>query len=287
MDDTVGHALLTRFNLPSAGLESVIRAQDRWLRDRVSLFERYCIPSVLAQRNRNFTWLIYFDIESPRWLKQTVADHASAGLYNPLFRTSVSPAELTADIESALGGRRDQLLTTNLDNDDALALDFIDRLQSVRPSAQRRAIFFVHGLILNDDALYVRADRHNAFCSVLEPWEMPRTCWADWHNLLHRSMPVLELADHAAWLQVIHDANVSNRIRGHRVDPAPYRDLFGHGLAQAVSPTARQLAMDRLVAGPLRAFKEYARASGKWLIIRTVGKEGLDTVKLQFRRRQA
>jgi N-acetylglucosaminyl-diphospho-decaprenol L-rhamnosyltransferase len=284
MDDTVSHALLTRFNLPSLGVENVIRAKEGWLEGRVALFERYCIPSVLAQRNRGFKWLIYFDIESPRWLKRKVAEHTASGIYTALFRTSVSPVELEDDIESAFGGRRANLLTTNLDNDDCLAVDFIERLQVVIPSIQRRAIFFVHGLIMNDHALYLRTDRHNAFCSVLEPWDAPRTCWFDWHNLLPRTMPVLELEGHPAWLQVIHGANVSNRIRGHLVNSEPYRELFGDALENVRKPTGGELAMDRLVAGPMRVLKEAIRKTGKWVIMRTAGKGGLDRVKVQLKK---
>ena len=49
------HVLLTRFNLPSKGHESLVRAQENWLRNRVVLFERYCLPSVAAQTCRSFS----------------------------------------------------------------------------------------------------------------------------------------------------------------------------------------------------------------------------------------
>ncbi|MBY8850425.1 putative rhamnosyl transferase, partial [Saccharothrix sp. MB29] len=67
------HVVLTRFNLPSVGAESVVRAQEGWLTKRVGLFERYCLPSVAAQTSSDFRWLIYFDPESPQWLKDRIA----------------------------------------------------------------------------------------------------------------------------------------------------------------------------------------------------------------------
>ncbi|MCU1424755.1 MAG: hypothetical protein JWM51_1046, partial [Microbacteriaceae bacterium] len=75
MSAEADHVLLTRFNLPSAGVESLIRAQEGWLRTRVELFERYCVPSVLAQTSSSYRWLIYFDPESPQWLKDRVEVH--------------------------------------------------------------------------------------------------------------------------------------------------------------------------------------------------------------------
>ncbi len=42
----VDHVLLTRFNLPTPGVEGLIRAREGWLQDRIELFELYCAPSV-------------------------------------------------------------------------------------------------------------------------------------------------------------------------------------------------------------------------------------------------
>ena len=79
------HVLLTRFNLPSAGFESIVRAQDGWLKDRIELFERYSIPSVQAQTSQAFHWIIYFDPESPEWLKGRIQNHVDNKLYTRSF----------------------------------------------------------------------------------------------------------------------------------------------------------------------------------------------------------
>jgi hypothetical protein len=120
------HAILTRFNLPSAGRESLVRAHAGWLAHRVELFERYCLPSVRSQTSAQFGWLVYFDPESPRWLRQRIEDWSADGTMVPLFRAEVSNAELLSDIEAHLGRHDAWLVTTNLDNDDALATDFVE-----------------------------------------------------------------------------------------------------------------------------------------------------------------
>jgi hypothetical protein len=102
-DAGVDHALLTRFNLPSKGNESLIRAQENWLRNRVALFERYCLPSVAAQSCRGFVWIIYFDPLSPQWLHEWVQSHERAGSFHPCFREEVTIPDLLADIRNALG----------------------------------------------------------------------------------------------------------------------------------------------------------------------------------------
>lgn len=273
------HVILTRFNLPSAGAESVIRAKDGWLRDRVELFERYCLTSVLAQRNQRFDWIIYFDPQSPAWLRERIDEHAAKDIYVPVFRTSVGPAELAADISRVTGGHCQRLITSSLDNDDALAIDFTERVQAAAPPSGRTAIYLAQGLIKHGSRLYLRQDRHNAFPSVVEDWTEPVTCWADWHNLLGRHMPVLELRDGPGWLQVIHSANVSNRIRGRRTSPSPRLGSFPGLLDDAHVPSAAEVAADLVAGRPWRLARDSGRSLAKTAIMRIAGKDGLDQVK--------
>jgi hypothetical protein len=281
MSGSVDHVLLTRFNLPSVGVESIIRAREGWLRERVELFERYCLPSVRGQTNQQFHWLVYLDPESPTWLKDRIARLSADGIFTARFRTSVSRKELVSDLRSMSGADRGELLTTNLDNDDALANDFVERLQRAAPPHGAAAIYLVDGLIKSGSRVFRRTDRRNAFCSVRETWEAPVTCWADWHNLLGERMAVLELDGEPAWLQVIHDFNVSNRVRGRRVAPEPYRQAFSGGLLDdVVAPRPLQVAADVMVARPRRYLRESGRAALKRLVMTTVGKEGLDRLKL-------
>jgi hypothetical protein len=276
----VNHVLLTRFNLPSAGVESGIRARDGWLDDRVELFERYCLPSVLAQTNQNFSWIIYFDPQSPAWLLNRIDEYATAGTVLPIFRASVDRPELLADVRAATAEQRELLITTNLDNDDGLAVDFVDRLQNAETGHPRAAVYLTTGLISSQDGLYLRRDRHNAFCSVRESSVDPVTCWSDWHNLLGRSMPVVELGGAPAWLQVVHGANVSNRVRGTLVSPLGYQDAFATALGNPGLPGRGRLFRDRLIDAPIRVGREASRAGVKWLLMATVGKSGLDRIKL-------
>ena len=64
---TFRHVILTRFNIrwdeqptgPSLG------TNPEWLRDRLELFERYCLPSILKQTQPSFSWILFFDHETP------------------------------------------------------------------------------------------------------------------------------------------------------------------------------------------------------------------------------
>jgi N-acetylglucosaminyl-diphospho-decaprenol L-rhamnosyltransferase len=279
------HVLLTRFNLPSRGVESMIRAKDGWLATRIELFERYCVPSVRAQRNQNFSWIIYLDPASPLWLLDRLAPYVTEGLFTPVFREEVSREELLGDIRAVVGPTtRPDLITTNLDNDDGLAVDFVERLQAADVPGPRAAVYLSRGLIRQGRSVFVRTDRHNAFCSVRESWQDPVTCWADWHNRLPLQMPAVDVAGEPAWLQVVHDTNVSNRVVGRRVDPEPHRPRFGSGLDEVEVPSRGSLAADAYLLGPARHVRELVRAGAKGAVLAVGGTRGLDAAKLVARR---
>jgi hypothetical protein len=274
------HSLLTRFNLPSGGSEAVIRASKEWLTQRVALFERYCLPSVQAQNCTNFGWVVYFDPESPAWLRERIDRWAADSVMSPVFRASVTKAEMLSDIENNVGRTSEHLMTTNLDNDDALAVDFVERLQSAPRTPDRTALYLARGLIYRGDRVYARRDPVNAFCSVREDWDGARMCWTEIHNRLSRAMPVQVLEGAPAWLQVIHGANVSNRVRGRLVSPAPYRHLFPGLLEDIPVPTRGALARDQLIDVPRRSLADSARQAGKAVLLKASGGEGLERTRL-------
>lgn len=281
----IRHVILTRFNLPTGGAEGLIRAQEGWLRQRVELFERFCLPSVAAQTDRSFRWLLYFDPESPDWLRQHIDGWSQLDCFRPMFRAEVPPEQLLADLTAVVGRPGSHLITTNLDNDDGLARDFVERLHQLPAPDRATAVYLVNGIIRTPAAVYLRRDRVNAFCSVSEPWSLsPQTCWADWHNLLGRRMPVQGIGGEPAWLQVIHETNVSNRVRGRLVSPERYRSLFVDGLEGIAEPGRLRLLADAHALRPARDLRDLARTGSKNLALRLLGKDGLDRVKLALRR---
>jgi len=274
----VDHVLLTRFNLPTGGLEGLVRAREGWLRERADLFERYCAPSVAGQQGGPVTWIVYLDPESPPWLLDRMAPYADRGLLHLVLRESVGVPELREDIARVVPEPGERLLTTNLDNDDGIALDFCARLASVVSAEPRVAIYVTSGFVLTDDGLFLLRDRHNAFCSVLESWESPVTSWSEYHNELHKVMPVIELGGPPGWLQVVHGGNVSNRKRGRLVSPAAHRDAFAVAL-DVPEPSVRSLLVDRWLRAPGRHARDRTRAGLRAAGLRVLGKDGYGAVK--------
>ncbi|WP_413250411.1 glycosyltransferase [Sinomonas flava] len=280
---TIDHVLMTRFNLPSPGYEETVRTRDGWLETRVGLFERYCLPSVRAQECQDFAWVVYFDPESPPWLRDRIEEWRDTLI--PIFRREVSRDSLMEDLRKAAGGDNDLLLTTNLDNDDAIAASFTARVQKAarRTADTATAIYLAEGLIAGGGRLYRRRDPANAFCSVSAPWAAGKTCWADWHNELGRNMPVsLDFGD-PGWLQVVHGTNVSNRVHGAMTSPLPYAPLFPGLLDHLPEPALADRVLDLAVARPLRLARDTCRELVKRAVVAVAGRAALDRVRHRMR----
>ncbi|KRA24996.1 hypothetical protein ASD65_11590 [Microbacterium sp. Root61] len=280
----IDHVLLTRFNLPTGGVEARIRAGESWLANRWALFEQYCAPSVARQTTSAFSWVIYFDPESPGWLTEAMVPYVDRGLFRPIFRAEVPADALLDDVRSVVGDPHGILLTTNLDNDDAIAPDFMARLQAAVECEDRQALYLVNGLVKGPDGVYLHHDPRNAFCSVAAPWITPSTSWDDWHMMLGKNMPVVEIGGAPGWLQVVHGENVSNRVRGRLVSPGEWSVAFPAMLDDLADPGSIRLLHDAVVLDPARRLRDLGRATLRRAAISMLGKDGMQSLKMRLRR---
>lgn len=284
---TTPTVLLTRFNLPSVGVEGLVRAREGWLRERVELFQRFTIPSVAAQTARDVHWVVYLDPESPVWLVERMQTWRDQSLLVPLHRAAPTPSDLAADVRTVVGRSEGPVITANLDNDDGLAVDFVRRLQLAPARGPRNAVYLTRGLVLSGEKVYLRTDKLNAFCAVRETLEDPITCWVDWHNRLPLRMPVVQLAGAPGWLQVVHGANVSNRVRGRLTSARTYDPLFPGLLEDVTEPTRLAMVRDVALRLPARQVRDGLRAGSRRLAVQLLGKDGFDRVKYVLARRRA
>ena len=273
------HVILTRFNLATPGRESTFRNQPGWLAGRFELFERYCLPTLAAQTSRDFRWIVYFDEGTPEPFRARIeACRRVAGFhpyFTPLFpgeRWGLSAREVLAAEERAAPW----LLTTRLDNDDGLAVDFVARVQAAAAGIlqgaagpRRTALNLTNGVVFDGRRAYALAHPSNAFSSLLEPWETARTVWEVSHMDLAEAGPVLQVGGPAAWLQVVHGGNVSNKIRGRRVPPAALAGRFPPSIDLGAPASRAAVAAETLLLSPLRAARD--RAAG---LVRRLGRGG-------------
>jgi hypothetical protein len=229
----VGHLILTRYNLTLAEKRSEGLGQDQdWLEHRLRLFSYYTFPSVAAQTVRSFRWLVFIHPDTPTWVKRRLdEDRAAANMY--LVETPVFDRKLAVEAAHQYVGRgTTHLLTTTLDNDDALARSFVGQLQGNVRAVDFEVINFLRGFrfVERSGAIYHCQLRSNPFMSAVERLEQARTIWAylPHHTLADRVRQVRDIRSDPVWLQVVHDRNLAatSAWGWMRARPKELRDLF-------------------------------------------------------------
>jgi hypothetical protein len=115
------------------------------------------------------------------------------------------------------------LLTSRLDNDDAIHPRFFEVIRRHAVEGRREFLNVPRGLIVAGGKCYRKSITANPFLAFSESSSNPRTVWAEQHGLLGSIAPVRQLALRDGWIQIVHGGNLSNTIRGLRV-PASWLD---------------------------------------------------------------
>ena len=71
------HFILTRFNIFLWNRDkkgNTVRDSD-WQEHRFTLFERYCLPSIIHQTCQNFEWIVLFDEKTPIDYKRKISEY--------------------------------------------------------------------------------------------------------------------------------------------------------------------------------------------------------------------
>lgn len=216
-----------------------------WLEHRLQLFEEYCLPSVVAQSDQNFEWFIYFDDATPgqylERMRVLTARYPNISIKLCAFWESPT---IISHVVAALDSATKWIITSRLDNDDALRQDFVSRLHFAAEE-RREFLNFPSGIVLYARKSYRYRHLSNAFLSFVEPSQNPRTAFSLAHEEAKEVAPVRQLDEAPAFLQVVHGQNYSNKPRGTRT--LKRRALIGF---EAI-PAVQHLENDETVLGVL------------------------------------
>lgn len=201
------HLVITPFNLPVHGSPGI---DPDWLRHRFELFERFCLPSVRAQTNQEFVWYVLADPRTPSPFRERLEAYGGWSAFRPCWVESVE-ASLSFRTEYDIGGA-DVVITTTLDNDDAIAKDFVDR---VRNDARTHGPGFLnypqgYRYAVRDKKLYRHRVRSNPFLTLVEHGPSPKGIRSYGpHDHIERKHAIRNIESEPMWIQVVHGRNVA------------------------------------------------------------------------------
>ena len=255
--DAFDHFIITRFNVRVRETA----ASDEWLRHRLQYFEGVSCASIRSQTSTNFRWIVLFDSVREPWFEAEITRLAD-GLFEAVwvegpFTPTLAPA-LVAERSTA-----PWLITSRVDNDDALARDYVELVQAQFHKQDAEFLNFQSGLQLTDaGALFHRLDPSNAFISLIEKrtGQTPMGVYVSSHDVVANHAPLRQLQAHPMWLQMVHDRNIGNQARGVRANPDLLARYFD--IDRAPAPVSRPaLAADRVKSASTLAWRVVQKPS--------------------------
>ncbi len=230
------HFILTRFNLLlwNKDKEGKRVRTMKWLEHRFLLFEKCCLPSIVNQTCKDFKWIVLFDSSTPGKYKDMIVDlQAECTQLIPVFVepengrrfAEIFRKEVVKRLNGSLNdnpnlnvNERGRVLTTYLDNDDALNVRFVEDVQQRASSlSDRTFIYYTDGLQFFTDHSYLMQIhyRRNHFVSVVEsgePSEVRTIYGYGSHYYIDRIKGAkIEYVDNLPmWCEVIHEKNMGN-----------------------------------------------------------------------------
>lgn len=218
------HYLITRFNLKNPDWSTTKNKEllltEDWMTHRLELFKNFCLPSVLAQQNKNFKWLIFFDTSTEDKFKtiidQLLIKHDIIRHFYvegmPEFNPSIKHF-IKEDAKEA-----DFIISSRLDNDDCIHRNFIAEIQKQFKQQQFMAIDVVKGYSLQIAPEYMLGKKEhvfNPFLSLIEAKNNFQTIWKTDHNLWKKENRIIKIKHKRLWLSVIHNKNKVNEFDGY------------------------------------------------------------------------
>lgn len=194
---------------------------QEWLKHRFELFERYCLPSIMNQTCKLFQWIVLFDSSTPKEFKDMVEEwRKQCPRLVPVF---VAPengrrfAEIfRMEVVKRLYAKR--VITTYLDNDDALNVRFVEELQKrVQSLSDGTFIYFTEGYQFFTDYEYMMKIHYprNHFVSVVESGEPSRVKTIYGYGSHYyidkiKGVRIEYVINLPMWCQVVHERNMGN-----------------------------------------------------------------------------
>lgn len=222
---TYKHFVITLFNLNIFGSRNKKKentATEKWLLERFSLFEKYCLPSFAQQSNKNFIWLCFFDTDRTKPHMDKIEKYkVICPQFTPCFFHKDKMDNWRQDIYDIIKSYSPEdveyVITTNVDNDDSIHKDMIDRIQhEFKNKPQAAAYTFVYGYqyFLNINILLKMHYPHNHFISLAEKNNVDmKTIIYISHAQIHKYHHTIKIIDGIYWMEVVHHGNVNNDLR--------------------------------------------------------------------------
>lgn len=241
------HLILTRFNLALGFGDKKPPASKPWLNERYlkkrfEIFEKYTFSSFLNQTNKKFVWIVMFHKDTPNIYKDRIEIlKSSMPQFKAMFFDDEESGKVYEIIKEYIQSNYSncRVITTRVDNDDAVHATFVERIQDDAALIGEKTciLSYLNGLQYDEKKRRMLKFKqpNNHFTSLIaQP-----ACLGE--HILKYNHAYIENEDVykeykktqvPLWVEVVHGGNVSNELHwGFRNTFVPYSIKYEYNLS--------------------------------------------------------
>ncbi len=195
-----------------------------WLERRFELFERVCLPSLMAQTDGDFHWLVFFSDRTPEPFLTRIHDlHRRFPAFMPRFLEDgeIPVRRYRAEVQKLLSPYDTHVITTRLDNDDALHRSYVERLRGEFHGQDDEVVNFLNGVQFDMEGGVVvdLRKQSNPFIGRIERVRNGHvdTVLFAMHDQVQEKGNLRNVETIPLWLQLIHSGNLVNEMASPRI----------------------------------------------------------------------
>lgn len=223
----ISHLIFTRFNIQYEEKDNT-GIQPEWLEERLRLFEQYCLPSIIRQSCKDFTWILLGDIRTTKEYKKRINNYA---LQVPQIRTywigyqNDGYHAVYKMIGQEFAKNKDVFISTRLDNDDIFSPNYIEYVQNLANKGIEGIISFPIGrqTFIKDNKSYKIRFVQNHSTSRIEKSGFETIMIFDHTQVTMDQIHLFE-TEEPMWEEIVHGGNMLN-------DYVPKYHYYIHGFS--------------------------------------------------------
>lgn len=205
------HFLITRYSICEPTWSHVVN--EAWMEERLGLFKRYCLASVAGQTDQDFEWILLVDEGTDsKWLEQLNELREIRDFI--LLPTTINWLE---ELQKYIKGMSPSghIITTRMDSDDAIAPEYLGLVKSHFRRQKKTIVDAPNGYLYDGTVLNEYSRIGSCFASLIERGRETIYFIPHGRRILQYYHSIIS---HRQWLQVIHNRNATNIMRGDLVE---------------------------------------------------------------------
>ena len=217
--DTFECFLITEFNWGN----NPIGISEEYLDKRFKIFDKYTFPSVNAQTDKNFTWILLLNDKTPQKFKNILEHYKSTAKINiVLAYTDENKGFPARVIRNYINVKTKYILTCRCDNDDMIAKNYIEKMKENFRPIHNTYIDFIRGYCFNEKDNIINTYKYRSchFLGYVENLEK-----RDFETVLNHNHAMvknygfirrIDNKNYPLWCEICHEDNQINSFQGEK-----------------------------------------------------------------------